>query len=126
MPLERRSRLVLAGLHYESALIVGAVGVSQGLLVVLVEEVLGAKVLQIFVDPVQQALVALGYGRSDGVGVAKLVDAYNVLRAALLGEGDNLGVVVCPYSVGVVLECGLSSSVGAYFSRSRSLLCSVR
>ncbi len=76
------------------------------------EEVLGAEVLQVLVDPVQQAFVALGNSRSDGVGVAQLLNADNVFGASLVGEGDNLGVVICPNSIGVVFECGLSCSVG--------------
>ena len=76
------------------------------------EEVFRAEVLQVLVDPVQQAFVALGNSRSDGVGVAQLLNADNVFGASLVGEGDNLGVVICPNSIGVVFECGLSCSVG--------------
>ena len=76
------------------------------------EEVLGAEVLQVLVDPVQQAFVALGNSRSDSVGVAQLLNADNVFGASLVGEGDNLGVVICPNSIGIVFECGLSCSVG--------------
>ena len=48
------------------------------------EEVFRAEVLQILVDPVQQAFVALGNSRSDGVGVAQLLNADNVFGASLV------------------------------------------
>ena len=105
-------RLVLTGFDNQGFFVSGAVGVKQGLFVVCVEEVFRAEVLQVLVDPVQQAFVALGNSRSDGVGVAQLLNADNVLGASLVSEGDNLGVVICPNSVGVVFECGLSCSVG--------------
>ena len=86
-------RLVLTGFDNQGFFVSGAVGVKQGLFVVCVEEVLGAEALQILVDPVQQALIALGNSRSDGVGVAQLLNADNIFGASLVGEGDNLGVV---------------------------------
>ena len=77
------------------------------------EELLCAEVVELVVDPVEQLRVALGDGRGNGVLVAELVDAHDVLVAAGgLGEGDDLGVVVGPDGVLVVLERGLRGGVG--------------
>ena len=48
-----------AALDHQLVLVVGAVGVHQGGLIVLVEEVLLAQGLDLLVQPVQQRLVAL-------------------------------------------------------------------
>lgn len=107
-----RNRLVLARLNNQGVFVCCTVGIKQGLFVVCMEEVFRAEVLQVLVNPVQQAFVALGNSRSDGVGVAQLLNADNVFGASLVGKGDNLGVVIRPNSIGVVFECGLSCGVG--------------
>ena len=84
-----------AALHHQALLIIEAIGVDQGLLIVLVEEVFRREGLDLVVDPVEQRLISLGYRGSNGVLAAQGRNAHRVARV-LQRVCDHFGVVIGP------------------------------
>ena len=101
-----RKSLDNATLYDKLFFVVLAVGVYQRFLIILVEELLVGKGLDLIIDPVEQAFVALGDSGSDGIVRTELRDtdsvAVNSVRVC-----DDLGVVVCPSNALTVLKGGL-------------------
>ena len=101
-----RKSLDNATLYDKLFFVVLAVGVDQCLFIILVEELLVSKRLDLIIDPVEQAFVALGDSGSDGIVRTELRDtdgvAVNSVRVC-----DDLGVVVCPSNALTVLKGGL-------------------
>ena len=111
-----------AALDDEAVLVVCTIGVDQGLLIVLVEEVFIGQRNDLFIDPVQERLIALGDGRRDGILASERGDADGV-AGILEGKSDDFGVVICPGDGISVLQGIFCIGVGVIFLLRRYYCC---
>ena len=80
-------------------------------LIVRVEELLFPELYDLFVEPVQKALISLGHRRRNGVRTAKRIDPHSV-PFVFRRKGNDFRVVIGPRYTGSIFESALCSRIG--------------
>ena len=107
----RGCRRLAASLNDKGILKFNTVCIYKCSLIVRMEELLFPEPYDLFVEPVEKALISLGNRRSNGVRAAQGVDSYRV-SFVFRRKCDNFSVIISPRDAGPVFKSTLCSRIG--------------